>query len=176
MSTAWNAYHRRAAALRDLVAELDGDPAADPAWTSERAAAFSDRDDLLVALHELWTRRLLGRVDLRLELDVTDTRETVEQAWREVADELPGVRRVLDRHVDHPALAHLETHEHRMLAVTAGLATLGDSHTRAASIGRGLVVRSRAETPSGATRRPRGWLAARLPGTRRPSVHQGHVG
>lgn len=125
-TTGWQTYHRRSAALREVVARLDASGADDVAWTDDLALAFEDRDDLLVALHDLWTRRVNARVELALEIDEHPPRDSVVLAWREVADDLPGVRRVLDRHRDDPGLRRSELHEHRLLAVAAGLATLDD--------------------------------------------------
>jgi hypothetical protein len=143
-TTAWQTYHRRSAALRDLVADLDATGADDLIWTGALAEAFADRAEVLVALHDQWLRRLGARVDLALELDEQPPREGVATAWREVAADLPGVRRVLDRHGDDPALRRAELREHRLLAVAAGLATLDDPLEHSARAGRVLVEQARA--------------------------------
>jgi hypothetical protein len=143
MSTAWDTYHRRATALRQVVTDLDRSGSSTPHWDDELAAVFADRDDLLVALHDLWTRRLAARVDLAMEIDEHGPQESVALAWREVADELPGVRRVLDAQADNPALRRSDRAEHRMLAISAGLATMGDPSSRSAAAGARLVARIR---------------------------------
>ena len=144
MSIAWDTYHRRATALRRVVADLDGSGSSTlPPWDDGLAAVFDDQDDLLVALHDVWTRRLAGRVDLALEIDEHEARESVALAWREVADELAGVRRVLDRHADNPVLLPSQRQEHRMLAVAAGVATINDPPSRSAAAGERLVARIR---------------------------------
>jgi hypothetical protein len=135
-SPAWQAHHRRSAALRDVVAGLEQDGRL--AWDDE---VFADRDDVLVALHDLWARRLLARVDTALELDSDDA---VDDAWRGAAASMPAVRRVLDEHADLPTLAAGERNEHRMVAVAAGLATLGDPVAYAAARGREHVAGLRA--------------------------------
>jgi hypothetical protein len=143
MSTAWDNYHRRATALRDVVAELDRSGSSTLPWTDELAAVFDDPDRLLVALNDLWARRLAGRVDLALEIDEHESAESVALAWHEVAEELAGVRRVLDRQADNPLLRHSRRQEHRMLAVAAGHATTGDPLSRSAAAGERLVTRVR---------------------------------
>jgi hypothetical protein len=150
MSNAWDIYHRRATALRGVIADLDRSRSSELPWDDELAAVFDDADDLLVALHDVWNRRLAGRVDLALEIDEHESEESVALAWREVADELAGVRRVLDGQTDNPALRHSVRQEHRLLAVAAGLATIGDPLSRSAEAGARLVVRFRSADRSGA--------------------------
>lgn len=159
-TTAWETYHRRSAALRGLLPVLDAIPDGELPWTDELAEVFTDRDDLLVALHDLWTRRLEARIDLALELhDVPEL--SVAEAWREVAAELPGARRVLDAHRDDEALRAHELHENRLVAVAVGLASLADPVGRSAALGRAFVDRARsAVVPA----QRDGWLAERLGG------------
>jgi hypothetical protein len=136
---AWENYHRRAAAVRTVVAELDETGASEPIWNAELAAIFGDRDGLLVALHDLWTRRLEARIDMAIEIGEDLPTRDVAKAWREVAEELAGVRRVLDRHQDDPSLRKHELHEHRLVALAAGLASLADPVEHAAAWGARLV-------------------------------------
>lgn len=154
MSIAWDTYHRRSTALRRVISDLDRTGSFELPWNDELAATFDDPDDLLVALNDVWTRRLAARVDLALEIDEHASGESVALAWREVADELAGVRRVLDRQAEHPALRASRRHEHRMLAVSAGVATTGDPTSRSAVAGERLVARIReADRPSGGSSR-----------------------
>jgi hypothetical protein len=143
MSIAWDNYRRRATALRRVIADLDRSGSSTLPWGDELAAVFDDRDDLLVALHDAWTRRLTGRVDLALEIDEHPPGASVALAWHEVADELAGVRRVLDRQADNPVLRSSERQEHRLLAVAAGVATINDPLPRSAAAGVRLVARIR---------------------------------
>lgn len=153
-TTAWETYHRRAAALRDVVTRVERD--GELVWDPD---VFADEADVLVALHDLWTRRLETRIDLALELhDIPG--DSVAEAWREVAAELAGVRRVLDAHAHDPALAAHELHEHRLVAVAVGLATLSDPVAHSARLGRAYVAKVRSVVPA-----PRdGWLADRMGG------------
>ena len=146
--SAWDTYHRRAAVLRDVVTQLAAG-AALPVGPAE-LAVFEDRADLLRALHDVWTRRVETRVDLALELGHVVREEGVARAWREVAAELPGIRRVLDEHEDDPALRAHEQHEHRLLAVAAGHATLGDPIAHSAAAGARLVAAVRGSATAAA--------------------------
>ena len=163
--TGWEAYHRRAQALAVVIADLDRTGATAVAWTPELAEVFTDRDDLLVALHDRWTRRLQGRIDMAAELSLDSNAEVVAEAWLQVAAELPGVRRVLDANADHPALRRYELHEHRMVAVAAELAAMVDPVEWAAARGARFVSELRAVP------RPRtSGLAERLLGVIRHSA------
>jgi len=146
-TTGWAAFHRRATALDVLIADLDRTGASDLTWTDELAAVFTGRDDLLVALHDKWTRRLQGRIDTAAELDLEPAAVAVADAWRQVAAELPAVRRVLDTHAQHPALRRHEQHEHRLIAVAAELAAMVDPVEWAAARGGRLVDDVRLSAP-----------------------------
>lgn len=148
MSTAWENYHRRATALREIVARLDD--GADLAFGPVEHQVFTDRADLLRALHDLWTRRVETRVDIALELGHHSREQGVARAWREVAAELPGVRRILDDHADDPALRAHEQHEHRLLAVAAGHASLDDPIAHSSAAGARFVAALRASSTAAA--------------------------
>ena len=159
-STTWTEQHRRAAALKDVVATIEANPGNDLPWPDIAAETFRDKDDLLIALHDLWTRRLQARIDLALEIDDSALDASVGNAWHAVAAEMPGVRALLDRYADDPALRRPEDAEHRLVAVAAGLATLGDPVLRTAKLGRTFVSKVRELGPP-AVRKPLG-LRARL--------------
>jgi hypothetical protein len=153
---AWETYRHRAAVLRDVVAGLEQD--ADLPWSATIAEAYDDRADLLVALHDLWSRRLAARLDLAMELhDIPEA--SIAEAYAAVAAELAPVRRVLDAHAHHPALAHPRANADRMIALAAGLATLADP--LAVSASRGAAFRAKAARVVVPARRD-GWLAERL--------------
>jgi hypothetical protein len=153
---AWETYRRRAAVLRDVVAGFEKDP--ELPWTDAIAEVFADRADLLVALHDLWSRQLAARLDLALELhDIPEA--SIGEAYAAVAAELAPVRRVLDAHAAHPALARPRANADRMIAVAAGVATLDDPITLSAQ--RGAAFRARTVRVVVPARRD-GWLAERL--------------
>ena len=139
----WERHHERAAVTRQVLAQLDAAVGADLPWSAPAAAVFDGPDDLLRALHDIWSRRLLARVDNALELAGALDVDVVVEAWRRQRDAMPGLRSLLDHHVDHPALARGQLVEHRMLAVAAGLAALDDAWDRSARVGRELVARAR---------------------------------
>src|SRR5687767_11371083 len=101
--SSWDRMHARTASLREVVADLDaGRPL--PAVV----AGFADRGELLQELHAIWSRRLSGRLDLALETDDHDLAESIARAWLDTAEDLPGVRRVLDEQAGHPVLRHVQ--------------------------------------------------------------------
>jgi hypothetical protein len=135
-SPSWERVHARTASLREVITTLDaGGPLPDVV-----AGAFTDRDELLLALQGVWSRRLNGRIDLALETDDHDLAESVARAWNQTADDLPGVRRVLDEHADRPALRHVMRHEQRAVAVAAGLATFDDRLTTSSAAGAHFIA------------------------------------
>jgi hypothetical protein len=142
--------HTRSASLREVVATLDAGrdlPVAAP--------GFAGREDLLIALHGVWSRRLNGRIDLALETDDQDLAVSVGHAWLLTALDLPGVRRVLDEHGDDAALRPLLRIEHRTVAVAAGLATFDDPGPVSARLGARFVAGLRRR--SNAVEAPAGW-------------------
>ena len=158
MSAAWDTLRRRAAALRGIVDDLERSGGA--GWPPDAVGdVFATEDDLLIALHDLWSRRLEARVDLALETDQRPPEESVAAAWRQVAAELPAVRRLLDRHAADPALRASEQHEHRLLALATGRAALGDPLPVAAAAGAAYVDSFRGARVAGGRRR---WTGFRL--------------
>lgn len=154
--TAWTAHHRRTDALRGVIAQLE--VSRDLPWDDELAAVFGDREGLLVALHDVWNRRLVARLDLARELhDIPQA--SVAEAWHAVARELAGVRRLLDAYDAHPALAAARQYELRSVAVAANVATLADPPALAARRGAQFLAVSRNTLAVG---RRDGWLAERL--------------
>lgn len=152
---AWENYHRRSAALREVIRHLDVSGATEPEWSDDLAAVFGDRDALLVALHDAWSRRLAARIELALEIGEDLPAECVETAWFEVAAELRGVRRVLDAHASDPVLRKHEQHEHRLIAIAAGMVGIGDPLEYAARAGAQLVANIRAQRVEPTVPRPR---------------------
>ena len=146
----WNAFHTRGEILRSVVtaadARLDGRL---PLDVDGVGRVFDDELDLLGALQLKWYTRLAGRIDRSLMHQPLDLDEAVIEAWRATADEMPGVRLVLDRHREHPledrmaaALDTASRKERAMLAVTAGRA--GTDSPGAAAVGADLEERARA--------------------------------
>lgn len=141
MGTAWENYHRRAAVVRQVLARLEDTPGAAVRWYDVPGVneVFTDREELLSELHRVWSNRLAARVDAALESGEHELTDSVMGAWRELAAELPALRRVLDHHAGDPSIWYAERREHRMLAVAAGLATLSDPEDHAVAQGIRLV-------------------------------------
>ena len=138
--------HTRSATLREVVAGLDSGRS-----LPQLVAGFIDEDELLQALHGVWSRRLNGRIDLALETDDHDLAVSVGDAWLLTALDLPGVRRVLDEHADRPSLQPHFRVEHRTVAVAAGLATFDDPGSVSARIGARFVASLRRRSKIGET-------------------------
>ena len=138
--------HTRSTTLREVVAGLDSGRS-----LPQLVAGFIDEDELLQALHGVWSRRLNGRIDLALETDDHDLAVSVGDAWLLTALDLPGVRRVLDEHADRPSLQPHFRVEHRTVAVAAGLATFDDPGSVSARIGARFVASLRRRSNIGET-------------------------
>lgn len=149
----WDAFHSRGEILRAVTAaadeRLDGRLPLDVAGVRE---AFDDELDLLGALQLRWHTRLAGRIDRALMSQPLDLDAAVIGAWHAVAEELPGLRLVLDHYREHPldaamaeALETAAAKEQIMLAVMAGRA--GTHDVGAVAVGALLESRARASRP-----------------------------
>ncbi len=130
----WDAFHHRGDVLRDVVDEAnrrhDG---ALPTELPGVTETFGDESALVAALQLRWSTRLAGHVERSL-MELPDDLETaVVGAWRATADELGGVRVILDAQRETPPSAEMaEAFEkaHRkdavLMAAMAGLASPSD--------------------------------------------------
>ena len=158
MTTAWKTQHRRSAVIRDVLVRLERTRDGRLPWdeTSGAAEVFGEPGGLLRALQLAWFTRLTAALDLAMERGDPDPVESVQMAWYDLAWRYPGLRRLLDDHQHDGAVAPGRLQEHRVLAVSAGLATLDEPPAVAAARGRLLVSAHRSALTS------RGWLAALL--------------
>ena len=126
----WDAVHTRGAVLRDVVDAADrrndGVLPRDVPGVSE---TFADDFDLVTALQLRWHTRLAGRIERALAEETGSLESAVLSAWCATAEQLPGVRRVLDDAADAPtserldrALTTARNKERLLLATMAGLA------------------------------------------------------
>lgn len=145
----WNAFHNRGDVLRTVVATADvrrdGVLPMDVPGVPEN---FADELDLLSALMLKWHARLSGNIERQLMRQPMDLEHAVARAWRQTANEMPGVRAVMDRCGDHPAdpdmaktLARARQREWIRLAAAAGLAN--DESAAAARAGRRVEEEAR---------------------------------
>jgi len=150
----WSTVHRRGEILRAVAAtadaRLDGRLPTDVPGVAD---TFRDELDLVAALQLRWHTRLTGAIDRALLHQPTDLDGAIVGAWVATAEELPGIRAILDVQAERPAtpeigtaMARAEAKEYEMLAAMAGRSSYSDH--RAVLAGRALVERARAEAES----------------------------
>jgi hypothetical protein len=144
----WNAFRHRGEILRAVVAAADqrrdGRLPSDVPGVAEN---FENDLDLLAALLLKWHARLSGNIERTLAQQPLDLELAVARAWRRTAEEMPGVRAVVDRELAEGdeqtvrALRRATEREWVRLAAVAGLAS--DESAAAARAGRRLEQRAR---------------------------------
>ena len=152
---------RRGEVLRSVVAAAearrDGVLPTDVPGVDE---TFADALDLLGALQLRWHARLAARVEHEQAGQPLDLTEAALRAWVGVADEMPGVRAVLDLarlrphdEVVEAAMTRATAKEHLLLAASAGRCGPTDLR-RGAPLGAALelTARGRWAGPREATR------------------------
>jgi hypothetical protein len=146
----WTAFHSRGETLRAVVdaanRRRDGMLPTELPGVAEN---FTDEVDLVGALLLKWHARLSGNVERALILEPMDLEAAVASAWRTTAEQMPGVRLVVDRCLEEPSSAEMAAcmerarrREWLRLAAAAGLAF--DDSPRAAEAGRSVERRARA--------------------------------
>ena len=94
----WTAFHSRGETLHAVVdaanATQDGIL---PLQVPGVAENFTDEVDLVGALLLKWHARLSGNIERALMREPMDLESAVSSAWRATAEQLPGVRLVIDR-------------------------------------------------------------------------------
>lgn len=127
----WNDFHHRTESLRAVVdtANENRDGVL-PMHVAGVAEHFTDELDLVGALLLKWHARLSGNIERALMREPMDLEDAVAGAWRTTAEQLPGVRMVIDRCTDAPATPEMEramnrAHDREMayLATAAGLSS-----------------------------------------------------
>jgi hypothetical protein len=149
MAMTWSTFHRRGEVLRTVYDVLDdrrdGVLPMDLAGVDE---TFSTEHALLGALLLRWHTRLSGHLERVLATGPIDTDQAVIDAWHTTADDLPGIRAVLDHYRAEPTdeqmatiLATAAAKEHLMLGALAG--RHGATPHDTAGAGRVLAERAR---------------------------------
>jgi hypothetical protein len=171
----WTSFHRRGEILRDVVATAnrrrDGRLPLDLSGVTE---SFGDELTLLGALQLRWHTRLAGEIERELLAEPVELEDAVVAAWHTTADQLPGVRAILDRERTAPgtpasaeAMAKATAKEHLLLAMMAGRVSTPDP--AGARVGAEIEDRARAtyrprpvavEPPSGLLGRLKAVVAA----------------
>jgi hypothetical protein len=145
----WTAFHRRGEVLRAVVEtadqRVDGELPLDVPGVAE---TFADPTDLLGALQLRWHTRLAGRIERELMSQPMDLERAVVTAWHRTADELPGVRAILDHHLERPldedmgrAARTAAAKEHVLLAVMSGRG--GPADAGSAAVGARIEAQAR---------------------------------
>ena len=151
----WNSLPNRGETLRAVIeianTRLDGRLPMDVDGVAE---TFGDELTLVGALQLTWHTRLSGHIERQLQAEPMDLERAVQAAWIAAADELPGVRALLDHYRSHPlddemswALSRAAVKERVLMATTAGLSSIGDLA--------GAPVGARIEAAARATRAAR---------------------
>jgi hypothetical protein len=131
----WNNFHNRGEILRAVVDTAnDRRDGVLPTGVPGVTENFKDEIDLVGALLLKWHARLSGNIERALVREPLDLEAAVAGAWRTTAEQMPGVRLVIDRCADHPATPEMERamnrareHEWMRLATVAGLASAQDT-------------------------------------------------
>lgn len=131
----WKSFHHRGEILRAVIAEADARrDGILPLDVDGVTETFGDELTLIGALQLRWHTRLAGRIERELMSQPLDLERAVTAAWVATADELPGVRAVLDRYRAEPltpematALTKSAAKERVLLAVSAGQASAQDA-------------------------------------------------
>lgn len=145
----WKSFHNRGEILRTVIATAnvrrDGVLPMDVTGVTE---TFGDELTLLAALQLKWHTRLSGHIERALMHQPLDLENAVESAWRDAADDLPGVRLILDHYRAEPvddamaeAMSKATAKEHMLLATMAGRSSVYDAS--AAPIGADIETRAR---------------------------------
>ncbi|MEQ6903737.1 hypothetical protein, partial [Nocardioides sp. YIM 152588] len=145
----WKSFHRRGETLRAVITTAgvrrDGVLPMDVEGVAE---TFRDELDLLAACQLKWHTRLSGRIERVLAGQPLDLPDAVALAWSQTAEELAGVRMILDRYRAEPtddamarAMATATAKEHTFLAVMAGRSGLDAPAAR--RIGAAIEERAR---------------------------------
>lgn len=132
---AWKSFHHRGEILRTVIAtadaRLDGSL---PMEVEGVTDTYGDQLTLLAALQLRWYTRLAGRIERELMTEPLDLEATVVAAWQATAEELPGIRAVVDQHRAEPldaamadAMTKSAAKEHILLAVMAGAVSAQDA-------------------------------------------------
>ena len=149
----WTAFHNRGETLRAVIATAavrrDGILPMDVPGVAER---FRDELDLLGALHLKWHTRLAGHIESELSVQPMDLESGVATGWARAAQELPGVRMILDHYRDNPvddamaqAVVRSTSKEHHYLAAMSGRASVAREEGQA--VGAAIEKRARQTVP-----------------------------
>ena len=120
---------RRHVALSEMVAHAhrSGELAAPWHQVPSIWEHFSDESDILRELHQDWRTAFAGAVYVAIEQGEGDLQQDVLKAYRTLQRRYAGVRRLLDHHADHPAIAAAVRKERALLSSFSILGDIGET-------------------------------------------------
>jgi hypothetical protein len=130
MAMTWTTFHRRGEVLRTVTETADSRcDGLLPMEVPGVAETFGDELSLLGALQLRWHTRLSGHLERELMHQPSDIEGAVVTAWHATADELPGIRTILDHYRAEPVdermrvtMGTAAAKEHVLLGAMAGRA------------------------------------------------------
>lgn len=109
MSGAWERTRRRYRLLHTVLDEVarTGRPVVPAGLRTDVDAEFGDFGGFMREVRLRWQRSFDARLDGLLESlpGDGDTGSATRELWRELAEDLPATRLLLDTHATHPVLA-----------------------------------------------------------------------
>lgn len=123
---------RRHLALAEMVAQAVGTDRLDAPWHHVPTVweHFRDEAEILRELHQDWRTAFAGAIYVAIEQGEGDLQQDVLSAYRSLQRRYAGVRRILEHHADHPAIAAAMRKERALLSSFSILAD--DAETQAA--------------------------------------------
>ena len=99
----WTVTHHRGAILRAVAHEVNAqNTGLLPMHLEGVAETFHDELDVIAGLYLQWHARLSANVDDALMAENDDPAGLVAGAWAKTAQQLPGIRRVIDTYTENP--------------------------------------------------------------------------
>lgn len=146
----WETFHRRGDVLHAVIKEADARCDGElPMYLTGVEQTFSDEGDLLAALSLKWHTNLQGMLEKIYNDQPTDFEAAVIGAWRELATDLPGIRRVLDKALaegDDEIVAPLvkaQRKERELLALWSGRVSAYQIEEYGAHVGADVEAKAR---------------------------------
>ncbi|GGO93431.1 hypothetical protein GCM10011584_32110 [Nocardioides phosphati] len=146
----WEAFHRRGDVLQAVIKEADVRRDGElPMYVAGVEQVFRDELDLLGALSLRWHTRLSGHTETIAKEQPLDLEQATIEAWRGAADEIPGVRLVLDKALaegDDEVVEILERSrekERELLALNSGRISAYQLAEHGARVGAAVEAKAR---------------------------------
>ncbi|CAA9362024.1 MAG: hypothetical protein AVDCRST_MAG47-280 [uncultured Nocardioidaceae bacterium] len=118
---------RSDAALLEMIENAARWGSFDSPWhsTPQVWQHFRDEGEILCQLQRQWRTALAGAIYVAIEAGDGDLRADVTRAFEKVQRKHHGLRKILEAHSDHPAIAASMRKERALLSSFVGLSTGG---------------------------------------------------